>query len=56
MGDVFTSGNTNSLAKINNRENISTEDFVDHINRLNINQNVIKDRIDDNIGEILVAD
>ena len=37
MGDVFTSGNTNSLAKINN-ENISTEDFIDHINELNINQ------------------
>ena len=44
MGDVFTSGNTNSLAKINN-ENISTEDFIDHINKLNINQNLIKDRI-----------
>ena len=50
MGDVFTSGNTNSLAKINN-ENISTEDFVDHINRLNINQKVIKDKIDENILE-----
>ena len=54
MGDVFTSGNTNSLAKINN-ENISTEDFVDHINRLNINQNVIKDRIDDNILEEILS-
>ena len=42
MGDVFTSGNTNSLAKINN-ENISTEDFIDHINKLNINQNLIND-------------
>ncbi len=50
MGDVFTSGNTNSLAKINN-ENISTEDFIDHINKLNINQNLIKDRIEDNILE-----
>ena len=54
MGDVFTSGNTNSLAKINN-ENISTEDFVDHINRLNINQNLIKDRIDDNILEEILS-
>ena len=50
MGDVFTSGNTNSLAKIND-ENISTEDFIDHINKLNINQNLIKDRIEDNILE-----
>ena len=50
MGDVFTSGNTNSLAKINN-ENISTEDFIDHINKLNINQNLIKDKVDENILE-----
>ena len=50
MGDVFTSGNTNSLAKINN-ENISTEDFIDHINKLNINKNLIKDKIDENILE-----
>ena len=50
MGDVFTSGNTNSLAKINN-ENISTEDFIDHINKLNINQNLIRDKIDKNILE-----
>ena len=54
MGDVFTSGNTNSLAKINN-ENISTEDFVDHINKLNIDQNVIKDRIDENILEEILS-
>ncbi len=54
MGDVFTSGNTNSLAKINNK-NISTEDFIDHINKLNINQNVIKDKIDENILEETLA-
>ena len=54
MGDVFTSGNTNSLAKINN-ENISTEDFIDHINKLNINQNLIKDRIEDNILEEVLS-
>ena len=35
MGDVFTSGNTNSLAKINDK-NISTEDFINHINKLNV--------------------
>ena len=54
MGDVFTSGNTNSLAKINN-ENISTEDFIDHINELNINQNLIKDRLEDNILEEVLS-
>ena len=54
MGDVFTSGNTNSLAKVNN-ENISTEDFIDHINELNINQNLIKDRLEDNILEEILS-
>ncbi len=54
MGDVFTSGNTNSLAKINN-ENISTEDFIDHINELNINQNLIKNRLEDNILEEVLS-
>ena len=54
MGDVFTSGNTNSLAKVNN-ENISTEDFIDHINELKINQNLIKDRLEDNILEEVLS-
>ena len=54
MGDIFTSGNTNSLAKVNN-ENISTEDFIDHINELNINQNLIKDRLEDNILEEVLS-
>ena len=54
MGDVFTSGNKNSLAKINNN-NISTEDFINHINKLNINQNLIKDKIDDNILEEILG-
>ena len=38
MGGVFSSGNTNSLAKINN-VNISTEDFIDHLNNLNDENN-----------------
>ena len=35
MGGVFSSGNTNSLAKIDNI-NISTQEFIEHINDLNI--------------------
>ena len=31
MGNVFSGGNTNSVAKINN-ENISTQDFIEYIN------------------------
>ncbi len=54
MGDVFTSGNTNSLAKINNK-NISTQDFIDHINKLNINESLIKDRIDQNLMEEILG-
>ena len=33
MGSVFSGGNTNNIAKINN-ESISTQDFVYHLNRL----------------------
>ena len=36
MGDVFTSGNTNSLAKINNK-NISTQDFINFSSKLTKN-------------------
>ena len=54
MGDVFTSGNTNNLAKIN-KTNLSTQDFIEYINKLNIDQNIIKDRIDDNILEEILG-
>ena len=54
MGDVFTSGNTNTLAKIN-KTNLSTQDFIEYINKLNIDQNAIKDRIDDNILEEILG-
>ncbi len=55
MGGVFSSGNTNSLAKINN-VNISTEDFLEHINRLNISEEMIREKINENIlEEILTA-
>ena len=54
MGDVFTSGNTNTLAKIN-KTNLSTQDFIEYINKLNIDPNAIKDRIDDNILEEILG-
>ena len=41
MGSMFSSGNTNNVAKIN-KINISTEDFIDHINRSNISQEIIR--------------
>ena len=53
MGSVFSGGNTNSLVKINNY-NISTKDFVEHLNKLNIERNYIKENIDDNVLEELL--
>ena len=50
MGSVFSGGNTNNIAKINN-ESISTKDFVDHINQLGLDNETIKKQIDNNILE-----
>ena len=50
MGSVFRGGNTNSVAKINNF-NISTKDFVDHINKSKLNTDIIKENINNNILE-----
>ena len=41
MGSVFSGGNTNNIAKINN-ENVSTQDFMDYLNRSGLSQRVIK--------------
>ena len=50
MGSVFQRGKTNSVAKINNF-NISTKDFVDHINKSKLSTNKIKENINNNILE-----
>ena len=53
MGSVFSGGNTNNIVKINN-ENISTEDFFEFINKLNINPNDLRNNMDNDImNEIL---
>ena len=54
MGGMFSSGNTNNIAKINDK-NISTQDFIEHINRSNIPQQTIKDNLDKNIIEELLS-
>ena len=54
MGSVFNSGNTNSVAKINN-ENISTQDFINHINQSNISEETIRNNLDQNIIEELLS-
>ena len=47
MGSVFSGGNTNNIAKINNFS-ISTKDFIEHINRSRINPEYIKKNLDNN--------
>ena len=54
MGGMFSSGNTNNIAKINNT-NISTQDFIDHVNRSNIPQQTIRDNLEKNIIEELLS-
>ena len=54
MGSVFSGGNTNSIAKINNH-NVSTQDFADFVNNSKIGTDVIKDNINNNILEQLLT-
>ncbi|MDA9709661.1 SurA N-terminal domain-containing protein [Candidatus Pelagibacter sp.] len=54
MGDVFTRGNTNNVAKINNNT-ISVTDFINHINESGLNQDLIRENIDNNIFEELLS-
>ena len=54
MGGVFSTGSTNSIAKINNY-NISTQDFVDHLNRARLDTETIRENIDNNILEDLLG-
>ena len=53
MGSVFSGGNTNSIAKINNH-NVSTQDFADFVNNSKISSEVIKENIDNNVLEELL--
>jgi peptidyl-prolyl cis-trans isomerase D len=54
MGSVFNSGNTNNIVKINNH-NISTQDFMDYLNNSNLNSELIKNNIDNNVLEELLS-
>ena len=54
MGDMFSSGHTNNVAKINDK-NISTQDFINHINQSNIPEQTIRENLDKNIIEELLS-
>ena len=54
MGGVFSTGSTNSIAKINNY-NLSTQDFVDHLNKAKLDSETIKENIENNVLEELLG-
>ena len=54
FGSGFNTGNQNNIAKINNT-NISTQDFMDYLNRSGLSQQVLKENIDKNILEELLS-
>ena len=54
MGSMFSSGNTNTVAKIN-KENISTQEFIDYLNRSGIPQETIRENLDNNVIEELLS-
>ena len=54
FGGGFSTGNQNSIAKINNT-NISTQDFMDYLNQSGLSQQVIKENIDKNVIEELLS-
>ena len=41
MGGMFSSGNTNNIAKVNEK-NISTEEFIDYLNNSGITSRIYK--------------
>ena len=54
MGSVFSGGNTNNIAKINN-EAISTQDFMKYINQTRIDVEYIKKNINNNVIENIIS-
>ena len=54
FGGGFSTNNQNNIAKIN-KTNISTQEFIDHINRSNIPEQTIKENLDKNIIEELLS-
>ncbi len=54
MGSMFSSGNTNTVAKIN-KINISTQEFIDYLNSSGIPQKTITENLDNNIIEELLS-
>ncbi len=54
FGGGFSTNNQNNIAKIN-KTNITTQDFIDYVNRSGISQETIRDNLEDNIVEELLS-
>ena len=54
MGSVFSGGNKNNIAKINN-ENISTSDFIEYVNNSRINPEDLRKNLDKNILQEILS-
>ena len=54
MGSMFSSGNTNNIAKIN-KTNISTQEFIDYLNNSGIPEETIKKNLDNNIIQEILS-
>ena len=55
MGDVFRGGNQNVIAKIGSKK-LSTQEFVSHLNRLNLNKEQIKNLPKSNLMEQILSE
>ena len=53
MGSMFSSGNSNNIAKVN-KSNISIQDFTDYLNNSGITQETIRKNLNNNIIEELL--
>ena len=54
MGSVFSGGNTNNIAKIDNQK-ISTQDFMEYINQTRVDPEYIKKNINNNVIEEIIS-
>ena len=55
MGDVFRGGNQNVIATVDSKK-ISTQEFINYINRLNLNEDQIKNLSNTDIIEQILSD
>ena len=54
MGSMFSGGNTNNIAEVNNNK-ISTQDFMNYINESRIQKSAIKENLEKDIIEELLS-